>query len=223
MTKPLPPRGPVVRAGVLMLLAVASAAPAQSVWNNPAGGNWSVGGNWQGGTAPTSSPTTALLFGSSATQTASYAATNDIANPFQLNALTVNHTARTVTLTGTPLAFAGTNPTVTVADAGSMVLSPAATLSATTTIAGAGSGGFTFGGTITGGTNNLVKNSAGALTFSAGGTLNALQLAGGTTNVTGSTLALTQASATAESLLMGTASGQMVALNLTGCRINITE
>src|SRR5688572_13714068 len=87
-------------AALLILLTVAPHAPAQSVWNNPAGGNWSVGGNWQAGTAPASSPTTALVFGSPATQATSYTATNDIVDPFQLNALTVNNTAGTVTLAG---------------------------------------------------------------------------------------------------------------------------
>src|SRR5262245_61644286 len=83
-------------ATLLILLAVAPHAPAQSTWNNAAGGNWSVAGNWQAGTAPVSSATTAVIFGSPATQTATYTATNDIANPFQLNALTINNTAGTV-------------------------------------------------------------------------------------------------------------------------------
>jgi fibronectin-binding autotransporter adhesin len=208
------------------LLTLATAAPhawAQFTWNNPAGGNWSVGGNWQAGTAPASSPTTALVFGSPATQATSYTATNDIVDPFQLNALTINNTAGTVTLAGSPLSFAGASPTVTVGDAGSMTLSPAATLAATTTIAGPGSGGFTFGGAVAGGSNNLVKTSVGTLTLAGGGSLNALQLAAGTTNVTGGTLALTLANTAAESLLMGTAAGQTATLNLTGGRVDITE
>ena len=32
---------------------VAPHAPAQVTWNNSAGGNWSLGSNWLGGTAPT--------------------------------------------------------------------------------------------------------------------------------------------------------------------------
>src|SRR5262245_43987377 len=158
----------LLAAGLVILFLVGPAARAQSVWNNPAGGNWSIGGNWQGGTAPTSGLTTALVFGSPVTQAATYTATNDIANPFQLNALTINNTAGTVTLAGSALNFAGTNPTITVGDAGNLTLSPAGTLSATTTLAGPSSGGFTFGGAVTGGTNNLVKNSAGTLTFAAG-------------------------------------------------------
>src|SRR5262245_38677044 len=155
-------------AALFILLAVAPRAPAQSTWNNPAGGNWSVGGNWQAGTVPTSGVTTALVFGSPTTQTATYTATNDIANPFQLNGLTVNNASCTVTLAGSPLTCAGTNPSIAVGGAGNVVLSPAATVAATTTITGSGTGSLTFGGAITGGANNLVKSSASTLMLAAG-------------------------------------------------------
>lgn len=154
-------RGRVTLGAALLALPAAPLAQAQSVWNNPAGGNWSVGPNWVGGAAPASAATTALVFGSPATQAATYAATNDIANPFQLNALTINNTAGTVTLAGSPLTFAGTNPTMTVAGAGEMVISPTVTMAATTTAAGTGTGNVTFGGAVNGGANDLIKASAG--------------------------------------------------------------
>jgi T5SS/PEP-CTERM-associated repeat protein/autotransporter-associated beta strand protein len=202
----------------------------QYIWNNSAGGNWSAGSNWQGGTPPASGSTTTLTFGTAATQSATYTATNDIGasgTAFDLNALTVNNSAGTVTLAGNPLNFTGTNPTVTVAGTGSMALSQAATLAATTTVAGTGTGGFTFGGALNGGSNNLVKTSAGSLALAGGGTLNSLQLAAGMTTVIGGTLALTQPTTqpnyTAFGLQMGLASGQTTAFNQTGGTVNVTE
>jgi len=211
----------------LLALAAAPLAQAQSVWNNPAGGNWSVGPNWVGGAAPASAATTALVFGSPATQAATYAATNDIANPFQLNALTINNTAGTVTLAGSPLTFAGTNPTMTVAGAGEMVISPTVTMAATTTAAGTGTGNVTFGGAVNGGANDLIKASAGALTLTGGGSLNTLSLRAGSASVTGGTLALTALSGTGDvnsGLQLGTASGQAAFFAVSGgTRVNVTD
>src|SRR5436309_2847025 len=111
---------------LLLLLTATAHAPAQFTWSNPAGGNWSVGSNWLDSTAPTPGATTNLTFGTPATQSATYTAANDIGATgtlFDLNALTVNNTTGTVTLAGNPLNFLGSNPTVTVAGAGGMVLS----------------------------------------------------------------------------------------------------
>ena len=229
MTRSLLPQTFTLPAALLALLTTAPPALAQSIWTNPVGGNWSAGSNWQGGTPPAPGSTATLTFGTAATQSSSYTATNDIGapgTPFDLNALTVNNSAGTVTLAGNPLNFTGTTPTVTVAGAGSMALSQSATLAATTTVAGTGTGGFTFGGALNGGTNNLVKTSAGSLTLAGGGTLNSLQLAAGTTTVTGGTLALTQphtSPLTAFGLQMGLASGQTAAFNQTGGTVNVTE
>jgi T5SS/PEP-CTERM-associated repeat protein/autotransporter-associated beta strand protein len=229
MTRSLPNRAPALVAALLALLAAAPPAPAQSVWGNPAGGNWSAGSNWQGGTPPAPGSTAALTFGAAATQSATYTATNDIGasgTPFDLNALTVNNSAGTVTLAGNPLNFTGTNPTVTVAGAGNMAVSQSATLATTTTVTGTGAGGFTFGGALNGGSNNLVMTSAGSLTLAGGGTLNSLQLAAGTTTVPGGTLALTQPTTTnytAFGLQLGTAAGQTAAFNQTGGHVNVTE
>src|SRR5439155_13291930 len=104
---------------MLALVTVAPPARAQYTWGNPAGGNWSVGTNWNGGTAPTPGATTTLAFGDAAIADASYTATNNIANPFALNGLTfTNNAGSTVTLAATApggaLNFSGTTPTITV-------------------------------------------------------------------------------------------------------------
>jgi T5SS/PEP-CTERM-associated repeat protein/autotransporter-associated beta strand protein len=212
----------------LALLTVAPAAPAQSTWNNPAGGNWSAGTNWVGGTAPASGTSTALVFGAAATQTATYTVTNDLANPFTLNALTFNNTSGTVTLVGGGLSFDGTAPTLNVAGAGNAAVNPSVTLAVTATVAGTGTGALTLGGAVTGGANDLVKSSAGGLTLAAGGTLNRLQLQGGATTASGGTLALTfvdPSDPTAGAgLLLGTATGQTASFTASGgAKVNVTE
>ena len=199
-------------------------APAQVItWTNPADGNWSAGSNWEGGAAPPSSPTTALLFGLPPTQAATYTATNDVTDPFLLNALSFNNTTGAVTLAGSGLTFAGASPTLTQSGAGAAIVNTPVTLAASTSVGGAGSGPVTFNEAISGGMNNLIKASDGPLTLAGGGSMNVLQLTAGTTNVTDGTLALTLANNTAASLLLGTAAGQTVILNQTGGRINFTE
>src|SRR4051794_11113574 len=92
-------RARVRRAAVWFAAAVALLTPAAvtaQTWTNPAGGNWSVPGNWTPG-VPTSGTTTALTFGSAATQAATYTANNDLP-PFTLNSVTINNTAGTVTI-----------------------------------------------------------------------------------------------------------------------------
>ena len=93
----------------------------------------------------------------------------------------------TVTIAGNPLNFTGTNPTATVAGAGNMTVSAPVNLGANLTVAGAGTGGLTLGGAIAGGTNNIIKTSAGALTLSGGGTLNQLSVGAGNAFITGGT------------------------------------
>jgi T5SS/PEP-CTERM-associated repeat protein len=221
-----PGRGPL--AAALVVLALAPPAPAQSTWNNAAGGNWSVGSNWSGGTAPTSGTSTALTFGSPATQTATYTATNNIADPFTLNSLTFNNTAGTVTLAGGGLTVGGTGPTVTIAGAGTAVVNPSVTLASTTTVTGMGTGAVTLGGAVSGGLNDLVNASSGGLTLAAGGTLNRLVLQGGATTASGGTLALTFVDpsdpTSGAGLFLGTAAGQTATFTASGgAKVNVTE
>jgi T5SS/PEP-CTERM-associated repeat protein len=92
------------------MLAAAGVASAQTTWNSPNTGNFSVGSNWVGGTAPTSGN---LVF-ANATSTA-YTATNDTANTY--GTLTLNHTGSgAVTLAG------GINATNIVHTAGTSLL-----------------------------------------------------------------------------------------------------
>src|SRR5262245_53724064 len=183
----------VVTGVVTVLLLVAGVAPAQSTWTNPAGGTWNTPGNWSSG-VPAPGPTTSLIFGAAGTQAATYTATNDIGTAgtaFDLNALTINNTSGTVTIAGSPLNFTGTTPTITVADAGNIIVNVPVSLAATTTVMGPAAGSFTFGGAVTGGANNLLKTAAGPVTLAAGGTLNQLSLRAGNTFATGGTLTLT--------------------------------
>src|SRR5207247_5299253 len=153
---------------IAAILLAPAAAPAQFTWTSPAGGNWNDAGNWAPD-VPTPGATTTLTFGAAATQAATYTATNDIGaagTAFDLNALTINNTAGTVTIAGNPLNFTGASPPITVARAGNMVVAAPVNLSSTdatpnVTVAGAGTGGFTISGAIGGpGTNNLIKTSA---------------------------------------------------------------
>src|SRR5262249_30735953 len=145
---------------------------------------------------------------------------------FDLNALTVNNTSGIVTIAGNPLNFTGTNPTVTVAGGGSMVLSPSVSLTVTTAVAGTGTGSLPFRGGRHRSTNRPVMTSAGSLTLAGGGSLDTLILQAGSTGVTGGTLALTAPGGFGNfnaGLDLGTADGQTVVLNQTGGRINVTE
>ena len=177
----------------------------QFTWNSTTSGNWSAGSNW-GGTAPAAggSATTTLTFGAAATQTATYTATDDLAGIFSLNSLTFNNTSGTVTVAasaGNSLSFTGTAPAITVSGAGNLIISAPLTLASTdlgpiVTLGGAGTGGVTISGLISGGSNNFVKTTSGSLTLSGGGTMNQLSLQNGNTFITGGTLALTAVTGT---------------------------
>jgi fibronectin-binding autotransporter adhesin len=222
--------------GVMACLTLLTGRAAAQTWIAGGGGSWSVGGNWVGGSAPTSGTTTALTFGDPSIAAMSYTATNDIGTgPFQLNSLTFNNNAgTTVTIAGLDpvvngLNFVGTAPTITMG-AGNATITSAVTLSATTTISG-GAGTLTFGNTMSdgGGGFNLVMAASGALVFSSAGTssFNQLSLQGGTTSVTGGTLALTAPTGTSNAgsgLQLGAAAGQTASFAASGgALINVTE
>jgi fibronectin-binding autotransporter adhesin len=231
LTAPVRPTRLTLRTCVTFALSVFSvvlssrSASAQYTWNLPAGGNWNAAGNWVGG-LPVSGTTTTLTFGSAATQASTYTANNDI-GAFTLNALTVNNTAGTVSLTGGDLAFGGAAPTATVTGAGNMSVANLVTLGANLTVAGAGSGGLTFSGAITGGTNDIVKTSAGALTLSGGGSLNRIIVQAGNLNIIGGTLGLTVPTGIGNvdaGLQLATAAGQTVSATVSGgATVNVTD
>jgi autotransporter-associated beta strand protein len=74
--------------GAVSLLS-RSASATSYTYTNPAGGLWSVGGNWAGGVSPVSDPNNQILFNTDGTYTApvDIVAAN---GPFSLNSLTVS-------------------------------------------------------------------------------------------------------------------------------------
>jgi hypothetical protein len=109
------------------LLSISSAQAATYTWSNVddgtvvSNGNWSSGVSWTGG-APVSAATTTLsigyTYGSNSTAETT-TLTNDVANPFQLNilSLTGNPTAGNgsnnalINIAGSPLEFVSNGPT----------------------------------------------------------------------------------------------------------------
>jgi len=161
---------------------VASAAtftytgPATSTSTSATPDSWSAATNWK--TAPVAGSTTSLTFSiTNTTATVDYTK-DDIAGNFQLNALNLNgsgpttaSTTNSITITGNPLEFTGTAPTITLgATHGSAATEETVytvdnnlVLDATTTLGGNGTGIFNFGGAISG---------SGGLTMAAGSAVN---------------------------------------------------
>ena len=223
----------VVPAGLIIL---AGPALAKSTWTNAAGGNWSVGANWVGGSPPTSGTTTSLTFGSPSVAGSSYTATNDIGStPFVLNGLTFNGNAgATVTINGLSntnngLTFNGATPTITVG-AGNAILNPVVALNTTTTVAG-GAGTITFTNAVNAATSgtgiSLVQTSTGSLVLSGGGSFDTLSVQAGAASATGGILALTAPTGTGNvnsGLQIGAASGQTGSFTANGgATVNVTE
>src|SRR5439155_1458462 len=143
-------------------LTAPSLARAQFTWTNPAGGNWNVAGNWTPG-VPTPGATTSLAFGTGATVTSTYTATNDIGaagTAFELNSCTFNNTAGTVTISG--------GSTVNVTE--NMYVGDVAGSTGTLTVTGPGTVVNLIGGASTRlGVGNFGN---GTLNITAGGVIN---------------------------------------------------
>jgi T5SS/PEP-CTERM-associated repeat protein/autotransporter-associated beta strand protein len=217
----------------------ATRAPADvSTWNNGDGGNWSVSGNWVGGTPPVPGPTTGLVFGSPDVAAKSYTATNDIGSAaFDLNALTFNGNAGTlVTLKGldntaNALNFTGDAPAITMG-AGDATVAMATLINATMAISGGG-GTLTFSNSLTSPANGvtLAKSFTGSLVLAGGGDLPILSVRAGTASATGGTLRLTAPTAPAgtdangvSGLQLGAASGQTASFTASnGAIVNVLE
>ncbi len=214
---------------LVVLAAVAAlAAPAmvmaQSTWVG-ASANWSNGGSWSGGT-PVSGATTTLTFGLGG----AYTATNDIANPFTLKALTFSNTGA-VGLAGGALTFAGTAPSITQSSSGAVTIANDINLLTNLTVGGTGTGAMNLTGSINGfdGTNyfGVAKTGNFGLNLS-GATVNVNNLAfnGGTNSITGGVYTTnsrtnpginTPATAsTAVALSVGNVSGTTTVLNVSG-------
>jgi T5SS/PEP-CTERM-associated repeat protein len=207
-------------------LLIGSVSAQTSTWGNAAGGMWSVGGNWD--VAPVSGNTTALVFGSLATQASSYTATNDI-GPFTLNSLTFNNNAGTLVTIGgaNALTFAGTTPAITMG-AGNATITPAVNLGATTMIGGGG-GTLTFNGAVNDGGGNftLVQNSTGTTSLTAGGSFGGISVQAGAVTIPSGTLALTNptgAGNVSSGIQIGAASGQTGTVTISGgATVNYNE
>ncbi len=84
-------------------LAMAATAKSQSTWNGGSGVNadWSTPQNWVGGSAPTSSVATDIIFGSSPI------ANSNVDSPFSLRTLIFNASAPASTLGGSQISIQG--------------------------------------------------------------------------------------------------------------------
>jgi T5SS/PEP-CTERM-associated repeat protein/autotransporter-associated beta strand protein len=216
---------PTVAAAVLLGLWTAAPAAAQVyTWNDPTTGDWSVGGNWAGSVAPPSDPTTQLVFNGTGT---TYTATNDIADPFLLNRLTLSHTGTggiTVNSAGAaPLVFAGADPQLVNAGSGFANVGPPLTLGANTLLTGAGTGIVAFAGPVTDGGSGFGLTVGGSGTFDFGfagaSSINFLRLAAGTTRISNGAWTLTSAGTTAAAgafVASGSPAGQTADFTLSG-------
>jgi len=154
---------------VAVSASVMYTASAQSVWTGAGSGpEWSQGDNWQGGSAPVSSPLTSLTFGGSVTQ-----AVNDYlsgsffsnltfaagASPFTLSGNRFNLLGNLANSSGTrqhiaaDLTWAGSNRTLDT-----------------------GAGDVIFGGYLSSGATNasFTKNGSGRLVLQGGGNFTAV-------------------------------------------------
>lgn len=140
-----------------------SATPTMHVWTNTTTGtamNWGDGANWQGGTAPTSSRgATVQFFNGTTLSGGTISANNNVAAPFQANALTLTGTsgvATTTAITGGTLQLLNNGtalPSVNLSASGTTTtydVQMPLTLGADTTFNATASGTFIFSGNIDG-------------------------------------------------------------------------
>jgi hypothetical protein len=174
-------------------LGVWAGQPVTYTWSTATTGNWSVGTNWTGGTAPeaTGQPFYNLNFAPAGT----YTATHDLSGGFAFNQLNF---AGAVTLSGTngiaPVGNGPLLPTINQNSASAVTISVPVGLTAPTSVGGTGAGQVTLTGLISG-AGGLIKDSLGTLrvhgydvaghtaapnTFSGGTTINSGTLIWGT-------------------------------------------
>jgi len=150
---------------------------ADGYWTNPAGGQWSVAGNWA--TPPASGSTSALTFGESGT----YTSVNDRSEiPFILNR--INFDNPSLTLLGGNLQFAGTAPALSQNSSNKVAVGNNLNLAVTTAVGGSGIGAMLLSGALSG-PGGLTKGGPSTLTLTGMGSL-----ISGATQVSGGTLAI---------------------------------
>jgi fibronectin-binding autotransporter adhesin len=204
----------------LILLATMSWTLAGTwMWTGGGGNvNWSTTGNWNLGSAPTSSSTTDLIFaGSTNTGTALVPLNQNIGNPFQLNSLSFASGAGSFFLGGNPLAFTGATNSISQGSSNAQSIANNITASynatVTLTLTGNGTGIVTLSGTINSGNGNrdyaITKTGTGTFTLSGANTY------GGATTISAGVLNIQNSSALG-STFSGTTVASGAALQLQG-------
>lgn len=124
--------------------ALLAAPAAAQTWNGGGFTNsWSNGGplgNWSGAAAPVSGPATALTFAG----TTRLATTQDIADPFVLNALTFQPGAGAFSVAGGEVRFGGASNLLTQNAASPITLTAPVSFDGSGTITGSGAGSLTL-------------------------------------------------------------------------------
>jgi autotransporter-associated beta strand protein len=170
-----------------LILGTAPCAVAQT-WISPVTANWSSPTSWTGG-VPTSTPTTNLVFTNSGLPATIYNATNDVANPFSFNQVTLDtkfgslgssYANPRLNIDGSALQSAGTNPIIRQSGAGASINNDLV-LSALTRLEANSPAHLAINGVISGGAGLDVSATSagkgflllrGANTYSGGTTLN---------------------------------------------------
>ena len=165
--------------------------PGASTWATPGAANWSLASSWD--TRPASSIATTLTF---PTLSLPYAATNELANPFILNGLTITNTDGS-TVSGSALQFGGTAPFLNQnAASGTFAISNPIALNANTAFQNTGVGSVALSGAISGAGGIVVSGSLPPAPPAAGGTIvlkNPASSFTGATSIAGGTLSLQNA------------------------------
>jgi autotransporter-associated beta strand protein len=154
-------------AAVIVGAGVVPGKAATFTWNT-ASGNWSLGTNWVGNTAPTgANPLDILVFGGNVA--APYTSTNNIGTvPFRLNQLVLQATDPGLTgndnfIVGNGIQLGGTSPAILENGANFTIDTPIE-LTATTTFGGTSTGTVTMNYAVTG-VADIVKTGPGVFRF----------------------------------------------------------
>ena len=139
---------------------------ASNVWDHTKSGGWNTSGNWTNNAVPQSGASTILEFGGTNGE-AAYYASNDVANPFQLDKmlLTSSNTA-TNTILGSALQFTAAGSGIEQSGTGVFVVSNRVSLAATGRFWGPGVGTVTLASNVTG-SAGLAKEGSWMLALAA--------------------------------------------------------
>jgi fibronectin-binding autotransporter adhesin len=208
-------------------IAGSIAHAATNTWTGNGGAantGWSTTLNWSPVAAPTSAATTSLLFAGAASLTP----TQNIANPFTLNALAFDTTAGSFHLFGSPLNFLSNGTTaaaLTQNSANGQIISQNLVLGNTFTIAGTGAGALTFAGALSG-AGALIKNASYNLVLGGGAADTTANSMTGTITASAGTITLDKASGSAaisgDLVVAGNASISATRNNLLGSATDVT-